>query len=144
MRSALLAIVLLASIPNPIVADVCPCVPVTHLWAVKTCADWNCASTELAVANGNAEVFAVPYAIDDKRWVVLTRVTSGDYLPDTSDPFQVEEFDGMPAAAFRYGNIAADHHPMLVTSPDGKILVMSLRTQAEPRHRASGTSTTHR
>ena len=140
MRTALVAVLLLAFIPNPIAANDCPCVPLTHFWTVKTCPDWNCAAAELAVSNGNAEVFAVPYAIDDKRWIVLTRVTGGAYLPDTTDPFVVEEFGGMTAAAYRYGNIAIDHHPMLVTSPDGKVLVMSLRQQDEPRHRASGTS----
>ena len=39
--------------------NACPCVPLTHLWIVKTCPDWNCVNTELLLANGDPQVIAL-------------------------------------------------------------------------------------
>jgi hypothetical protein len=115
--------------------NACPCVPITHLWIAKTCPDWTCAATELAVANGDPQVIAVPVGMSDGRWLVVRRLAAGAAI-DSGDPFRVEQFDGMPNAVQRYGAITTDHKPMLMTAPDGQVLVMALR-QAEPRRRAA-------
>jgi hypothetical protein len=116
--------------------NACPCVPVTHLWSVKTCADWNCASTELAVASGDPQVFAVPVALTDARWLIVRRQASGAAADSGSDSFRVEQFEQMPAASDRF--MAIDHmrQPMLLTVPDGRMLVISLK-EPETRRRAA-------
>jgi len=115
--------------------NVCPCVPVTHLWTVKTCPDWTCASAELAVANGDTQVIAVPVGINDTRWLIVHRVAAGAFADDGADPFHVEQFDGFDSAATRFSAMTTDFKPVIMTAPDGKVLVMSLRTP-EPKRRA--------
>ena len=129
MRLASTVFVLLIALVPAAIADtnVCPCVPVTHLWVVKTCPDWTCASTELAVANGDAQVIAVPVGMDDGRWLVIRRVASGSFDDDGSDPYRMEQFDGFNPAALRFAGLNPDFKPVILTAPDGKVLVMSLR-----------------
>jgi hypothetical protein len=131
LAASAFAFILLAT---PVLAD-CPCVPITHLWVVKTCADWTCASTELAVANGDPQVIAVPVGMNDSRWLIVRRFAAGAAI-DSGDPFHVDQFDGMSDAVQRFSSFNADHKPMMMTAPDGQFLVMALR-QAEPRRRAA-------
>lgn len=137
MRTLIVA--LTALIVMPVAAQdqpaPCPCVPITHVWIVKTCADWTCASTELAVANGDPQVIAVPVGMSDGRWLIVRRLAAGAAI-DSGDPFRLEQFDGMTDAVQRFSAFASDHKPMLMTAPDGHVLVMALR-QAEPRKRAA-------
>src|SRR5215467_2360257 len=88
-----------AAISLPAAAqNVCPCVPITHFWTVKTCTDWNCAATELAVANGDTATFAMPVGMNDPRWLIVRRVASGSGVSPVDDTFAIEAFDDMPAA----------------------------------------------
>jgi hypothetical protein len=116
--------------------NVCPCVPVSHMWIVKTCADWTCASVELAVANGDPQVIAMPVSLDDARWMIVRRFAAGSAVDSAGDPFRLEQFDGMAAAVAHFSAIDRDHWPMLMTAPDGQVLVISLRAPA-PKRRAS-------
>jgi hypothetical protein len=134
MRPVLFASLLLLLVSAPTNAD-CPCIPLTHLWIVKTCSDWNCASTELAVASGDPQVIAVPVGINDSRWLVVRRFAAGAAIDVNDDSFQLKQFDGMDGAVTHYATIARDHHPMLMTAPDGQVLVLSTK-QPEPRRRA--------
>jgi hypothetical protein len=126
------ALILLAA---PVLAD-CPCVPITHLWGVKTCTDWTCASTELAVANGDPQVIAVPVGMSDGRWLIVRRFAAGAAIDSGGDIFQIDQFDGMSDAVRRFSGFSTDHKPMLMTAPDGRFLVIALR-QPEPRRRAA-------
>jgi hypothetical protein len=117
----------------PMAAD-CPCVPITHAWVVKTCDDWNCASAELAVASGDPQVIAVPVAIGDTRWLILRRFAAGAAIDTSNDPFQLHQFDGMDGAVSHYSTIAHERRPMLLTAPDGQVLVIALK-QPEARRR---------
>ena len=135
MRAALFASLLLVLVSIPLTAD-CPCVPLTHLWVVKTCSDWNCASTELTVASGDPQVMAVPVAMEDARWLIVRRFASGAAIDVNDDSFQIRQFDGMDGAVTHYSTVPRDRHPMLMTAPDGQILVISMK-QPEPRRRAT-------
>jgi len=135
---ALIATLACAAALNAVSLDAqnaCPCIPVTHLWTVKTCADWTCASTELAVANGDPQVIAVPVALTDTRWLVLRRMASGAATDSGDDSFRVEQFDHSSDATARFAVIDRDHQPMLFTVPDGRMLVISLK-EPELRRRA--------
>ena len=126
MRRFLIAVLVLAAFSTSAIAE-CPCVPVTHLWVVKTCTDWNCASTELLLANGDPQVFAVPIALDDLRWLIVRRNASGAAVAPSDDPFGLEQFDRFSDAADRYSTIEAARHPILMNAPDGTVLVIALR-----------------
>jgi hypothetical protein len=139
MRRLISTAFLLALFATPMLGDnspkACPCVPITHLWIVKTCADWTCAATEIAVANGDPQVIAVPVGMNDGRWLVVRRFAAGAAI-DSGDTFRIEQFDGMADAVQRFTALTPDHRPMLMTAPDGQVLVMALR-QPEPRRRAA-------
>lgn len=134
MRSFIPALLLLAAVAAPVTAE-CPCIPLTHLWVVKTCADWNCAQTELLLANGDPQVFALPVSMNDGRWVIVQRFTAGSAINVTNDPFELTQFDGMDGAVARFSAAGHDRHPLLMTAPDGQVLVIALK-QPEPRRRA--------
>jgi len=136
MRNLLLIAITAALLAAPVSAD-CPCVPLAHLWTVKTCADWNCASTELVLANGDPQVIAVPVGMADGRWLIVRRFAAGSAIPDQKDPFQLNQYDKMNTAVDHYSAISSDMRPQLMTAPDGQILVIALkeREQSIGRHR---------
>ncbi len=136
MRSTLFSIALLGlMIAAPLAAE-CPCVPITHLWIVKTCTDWYSASTELLLANGDPQVIAIPVRMDDSRWLIVRRFVSGSAIESSNDPFQIDQFDGIDGAMARFTTLAHDRRPMLFTAPDGQVLVIALK-QPEPKRRAA-------
>lgn len=139
MRIAIVFVALAAAVTAvPLDAqNLCPCVPTAHLWTVKTCSDWTCAATEIAVGNGDPQVIAMPVGIDDQRWLIVRRFTTGSAIDSGDDPFKLEQFDGMAGAAVRFAGFNHDQRPMLLTAPDGQVLVIALR-QPEPRRRAAG------
>jgi|SRR6185369_1739239 len=135
MKRLLLLSTLLLCVPA-MPADECPCVPRENLWVVRTCNDFNCAMTALTAANGDPLTFSVPVGMADPRWVILQRVVAGGYIDDGSDPYQVETFDGVSPATARMASIENDHRPMIVTAPDGALLVLSLKHAPAPRTRS--------
>jgi len=135
MRHPFLCTLLLAFLAAAPLAAQCPCVPLSHLWIVKTCTDWNCASTELLLASGDPQVIAVPVAMDDSRWLIVRRFVAGSAIDVSDDPFQLRQFDGVEGAIAYYASFTHDRRPMFFTAPDGQLLVISLK-QPEPRRRA--------
>lgn len=132
-RLLLLALtVAFIGIPALHAEDACPCVPLPKAWVVKTCADWNCASTELLLANGDPLVFAIPVAVGDPRWLVIRRATGGVIIENPAEPFRVEQFDGMSKGFARFGEIDRLRQPLLLSAPDGQALVVFLK---EPERR---------
>ena len=80
-------------------------------------------------------MISAPVGIDDKRWLIVHRVASGSFTATQDDTYQLEQFDAMDSAAPRMLILTPDFKPVIMTAPDGKILLMSLRTP-EPRRRA--------
>jgi hypothetical protein len=117
--------------------DLCPCIPLTHLWTVKTCNDWNCANTELLLGNGDPQVFAVPVGLTDGRWLVMRRFVSGSAVADPNDPFQLEQFPKMNDGFSRFATIDQQQKPLLMTSPDGQVLVASMKPSGNTRRHAA-------
>jgi hypothetical protein len=133
MRSTIFTALLLTLLVSaPLSAD-CPCIPITHLWIVKTCNDWNCASTEMVVAAGDPQVIAIPVALGDARWLILRRFAAGGAINAGDDPFQIQQFDRMDGAIPHYASMTHDRRPMLFTAPDGQILLISLKEPEERR-----------
>jgi hypothetical protein len=138
MRTSILAVaLLLISAAAAPAQDLCPCVPIAHLWIVKTCNDWTCALTEVLLAGGDPQVLAIPVGLTDARWLMVRRVAAGGFIDNVGDPFQLEQFDGMTNAVARYSELATDHRPMLLTAPDGQVLVLALKEPEAKRRSAA-------
>jgi len=132
MRTFLLVLAATAVLVLPLSAQqACPCVPLTHLWIVKTCPDWNCANTELLLANGDPQVIAIPVGMSDRRWLLVRRFAAGGAVQDPNDSFHLQQFDAMDGAVGCYRGLGTDMKPLLMTAPDGQVLVIALR-QSEP------------
>ena len=115
--------------------QVCPCVPLSHLWTVDTCPTWNCAASAMITANGDPFVLSMPAPSNDGRWLVLRRIAAGSYIAPADAPFLLESFEGADGATARYMAIGSDHVPMMMSVPDGKFVVVMAR-EAQPRRRA--------
>ncbi len=136
MRSTILCTLLFSVfVAAPLSAE-CPCIPLTHLWVVKTCDDWSCASIELMHAAGDPQVIAVPVGLYDSHWLVLRRMATGSAIDVGNDPFELRQFDGMDGAMTHFATLPRERMPMMFTAPDGLILVISLK-QGEPRRRST-------
>jgi hypothetical protein len=95
---------------------------------------WNAALATMVNGNGDPMV-TMPVSMEDGRWIVVRQVTAGGYTDDS--PFQVEPFEGIDGASARFSAISSDLRPHIMSSPDGKFLVISLRQpeQQQPANR---------
>lgn len=136
LRTLLLAITMCSfATPQVTAQQACPCVPLTKLWVAVSCDSWYCAASEVSIANGDGTVFAVPTGGTGHRWIVIKQVTAGAWVDDS--PFKLDSFDPtqFTDAVVRFSRIDDDHQPRIVSAPDGRFLVISLR-EAVPRRRS--------
>ena len=134
---ALAALILLTA--GPLAAQqACPCVPLTKLWTASSCDTWNCAAAALILANGDPMTFTVSTGNTDHPWIIVKQIVSGTATDSPDEPYQLEAFDGFGAAAARFAALDAAAHPQMVSAPDGKLLVLSLRSSALVKKRAVG------
>jgi len=136
LRKTILAIIV-ASFLAPLAPaqQVCPCIPQTKLWTSTVCESWDCASALLTDGKGDPAVFAIPIAMQDHRWLMIRQVAAGAYTDDS--PYAVETFDRIAEASARLASIDSDRWPKILSSPDGKLLVIFLR-HPETRRRSVG------
>ena len=113
--------------------NVCPCVPLSHEWVATACETWNCAQSAMILANGNPYVMAAPTGSETWRWIILRRVTAGSFVAPPDAPFAVEQFDRMADAGARFSALDHEALPMLLSTLDGKMLVVSLRPSERRR-----------
>jgi hypothetical protein len=113
--------------------NTCPCVPIANYWVVTPCETWNCASSALILANGDPYVMSMPTTSSKYKWVVIRRLT-GDAPVEGDTTFKAEVFDSMGEATSRYAAMDSTYCALAMSTPDGKALVIALRTP-EPRTR---------
>jgi hypothetical protein len=128
------SLLLVPAVASP--QEVCPCVPLTYQWIVTPCDTWNCAAAATIMANGDRYVLSVPTGSDDFKWVIVRRVVTGSAVVSPNAPFKIDSFESMIEASTRFDSITRELQPMLITSPDRKLLVIA-RSEPE-RHRAVG------
>jgi hypothetical protein len=139
MRLLGIALVLVSSLASSASAQqACPCVPLTKLWVATTCDTWNCAASALILANGDPMTFTVSSGSPDHPWIVVRQVVSGSFTGSADDPYQLDSFDGFDAAAARFNSLDGVMRPQIITAPDGKLLVLSLRNAPSAKKRAVG------
>jgi len=135
LATALTALLLLTTAVQA--QNVCPCIPKGELWTAKTADSFNTAISTVAGANGSPLTFMVPINVEDQRWLVLQRIPSGAYIDDGNDPFKIEAFDAILPAMLNMMSIERDRNPMIVTSPDGTLLVLSLKQLPPKKQRVT-------
>jgi hypothetical protein len=124
--------------PIAVPQQVCPCVPLSFEWVVTPCDTWNCAASAVIMANGDKFVLSMPTGSDDFKWVVIKRVVAGSSVVSSDAPFKLDTFEAMDSAFSRYAIISRDLQPLVVTAPDGKVLLISRSAPEPQKHRSVG------
>lgn len=112
--------------------------PIRYTWIVTSCEHWNCAASELVLANGSADVIVLPTKSEGRPWIVLRRVEEGSIFLPEDEPFTCEVFDGVDGASARFASMASCHAPIILNVPDGRAVVMSLQRCSTEKRRAAG------
>lgn len=100
--------------------------PVPHIWILDACSQWNTAASAMVLANGDPYVMVIPVDSLQHPWLILRRVPGGVVSPDDA-PFIMETFDSMADGSARFAAIDSSHIPRLITTIDGKTLVIYSR-----------------
>ena len=134
MHKFVIALIALALLTPLQAQQVCPCVPIAYEWVAVPCDSWNCAASAVLLANG-ANVVPLPTTSNDFTWVVLKRMAVGSATISPDAPFKVDGFDGLTEASARFFTIDHQLQPMLITVPDGKVLVIARTSPEKSRSR---------
>jgi hypothetical protein len=130
------ALTLLLLLAIPLAADEPITKPIRYTWLVSSCETWNCAAAALVMANGDKHVMVLPTAYDERPWLVLRRVEEGSvYVPD-EEPFGCEVYDSVGMAVTGFEAIEPCRRAMILNVPDGRAVVMSLRSCTSTKVRA--------
>ena len=135
--AALVLSLTLAAVPAIGQDDPCPCVPISYQWVATACETWNCAQSAMVLANGDPYVVSAPTSTNDYKWVVLRRIVVGSAVVSDDAPFTVQSYDSASEALSHFTSADGDTHPMMLTTIDGKALVVQLR-KPDARRRAAG------
>lgn len=128
-----LALLLIVSAATAVADDPCPCFSTGFMWLADGCQTWNCAASAMVLANGDPHLLVMPTASNTYKWVVLRRVVSGSVAVSPDAPFVVQSFQSMSDGTAHFATIGNDHAPLMVTTADGKVLVIALREAERPR-----------
>lgn len=107
-----------------------------YMWVATPCDTWGCAVAALALANGDRNVLVLPTKSSAHPWIVLKRVEAGIVDGTIETPFTTEMFSEMIDASARFISIDSEKIPILVTTTDGAMLVISMPEPEPTRRRA--------
>ena len=136
-RIALLASVLLFA--TSVAAggeELCPCVPVSHVWVSTACETFDCAMASLVVGGGSPYMIAVPTGGSKYKWVVVRRVVAGSAISSPDEPSLVDSYATMAQAAQQFDTLDPAVLPKMISTVDGKSLIVRLRDADPERRRA--------
>lgn len=101
--------------------------PVRYTWVATSIDNWNDAAAALILAGGDGNVIAIPTGNASHPWLLLRRVEEGSiYIPD-DEPRVCNVFATVTEASSHYLAIDGCHGPLLLSAPDGRLLVVALR-----------------
>ena len=125
------------TVPSVQAQQACPCVPIANLWVVKSCDNWNCAAANLILANGDPYTVSLSTGNPEHPWLILRRIASGT-ATDSNEAYQLDAFDHATEAMSHFSSLSDGVRPMMISAPDGKMIVLSLRDPGLQKHRAVG------
>jgi len=140
MTKLSLCMLMLLLLVTPVVnADdnVCPCIPVSHVWVVTACDTWDCALSAMVLSNGDPYVLTLPTAGTTYKWVVMRRVVAGTVTVSPDEPFIVDSFKTVADASTRFAGVDPETLPMIVSAHDGQTLLVRLRAPQKRRPAAA-------
>ncbi len=101
--------------------------PIRYTWIVTSVGSWKEAAAALALADGDGSVLAMPSGEESHPWLLLRRVEEGSiFIPD-DEPRVCDVYTTMTEASSHYMGMGTCHGAMLLTVPDGRSLVVSVR-----------------
>ncbi|HET8775137.1 MAG TPA: hypothetical protein VFP80_15150 [Thermoanaerobaculia bacterium] len=101
--------------------------PIRYTWMATSVASWKDAAAALVLADGDGTVLAMPTGEESHPWLLLRRVEEGSiFIPD-DEPRICDVFPTMTEASSYYLGMDSCHAAMMVTVPDGRSLVVSMR-----------------
>ena len=108
--------------------------PPRFKWVATPCDTWTCALVAMAQSNGDPSVIILPTKSTAHPWVVLKRIEIGSVDVADEGPFMAECFGTMGEASARFASYDQEKIPILVTAPDGGMIVICLHeTQTKRR-----------
>ena len=133
---AVLSLLSLAAVADD--GNVCPCIPRSDHWIATACDTWACATSALTLAEGDPSVMLLPFNSVHYKWLVLRHVVGGDAGAASPDsPIRVEQFASVPVATSQFSTMDIGIAPMMLTTTDGKVLLLSLREPEQHRRAAA-------
>ncbi len=101
--------------------------PIRYTWIATSCETWNCAVAALVMADGDKHVLVLPTGVESHPWIVLKRVEEGSVFVPEDEPFACDVFDGVDGAASRFQATGSCHAPLMLSVPDGRAVMVSLK-----------------
>ncbi len=134
MRNALISLVVFLTVNVAAAGEVTK--PIRYTWIVTACETWNCAAAALVMANGDQHVIVLPTGRDEHPWLTLRRVEEGALSVPETEPFGCEVFEAFEVATTRFHSLDRCLAPIVLTVPDGRTVVLSLKKCDMARRRA--------
>jgi hypothetical protein len=101
--------------------------PIRYTWMVTSLESWKEAAAALALADGDGSVLAMPTGEESHPWLLLRRIEEGSIFIPEDEPRVCEVFPTMTEASSHYLGMGTCPGAMLLTVPDGRSLVVSMR-----------------
>lgn len=101
--------------------------PIRYTWVVTSCPTWNEAASAMVLANGNPNVMILPTGNRERPWVILKLVEQGAVYDPEDEPYSCEVSATVADASGRYAVVDACRGPMMLSVPDGRAVVISLK-----------------
>jgi hypothetical protein len=114
--------------------EMCPCVPISHVWVSTACETFDCVMSSLVVDGGTPYIVAVPTGGSKYKWVVVRRVVAGSAVSSPDEPSIVDSYNTMAIAAEQFDTLDPAVLPKMISTVDGKSLIVRLR-EADPERR---------
>jgi hypothetical protein len=111
--------------------------PIRYTWIATSCETWNCAASALVLANGDKYVIPMPTGNAARPWVILRRVEEGSIYVPENEPYACNVHENLTVASAAMAAIDSCHAPMILSVPDGRVVVTSLTNCEAGRRRAT-------
>ena len=120
-----LELLALAFLPLSVWADFTK--PIRYTWVVTSCETWNHAASAMVLADGNPNVMVLPTGKAERPWIVLKLVEEGTIFAPDEEPYSCEVLQTVTEASSRFDSIDSCHGPIVMSMPDGRAVVISLK-----------------
>jgi hypothetical protein len=137
MKPLILALAILLPTAAASAQEITP--PVEYTWITTSCETWDCAASAFVLSAGDRNVIVLPTRSEKRPWLVLRRVQAGSVFIPEDEPFSCEVFGQMNEAVIRYNGLDGCMSPLLLNTPDGRAVVMSMaKCETAGRRRSAG------